>query len=50
MQNSAQVFVALDTTHYFIYKNDFFKFWHRRNKAMKMLKFSKLSKFIFLRN
>ena len=37
MENSAQVLVALDTTHYFIYKNDFFKFGHRRNKAMKML-------------
>ena len=26
MQNLAQVLVPLDTTQYFIYKNDFFKF------------------------
>ena len=47
MQNFAQVLVPLDTTQYFIYKNDFVKFKHRRYKAMKMLKFSKLSKFCF---
>ena len=50
MQNFAQVLVPLDTTQYLIYKNDFIKFQHRRNKAMKMLKFSKLSKFDFLMN
>ena len=50
MQNSAQVLVLLNTTHYFIYKNEFFKFWHRRNKAMKKIKLSKLSNFSFLRN
>ena len=50
MQNVAQVLVSLYTTQCFIYKNEFFKFKHRRNKAMKMLKFSKLSKFNFLMN
>ena len=49
MQNFAQVLVSLDTTQYFIYKNDFFKFWYRRNKAINMLKFSKLSKFNFFK-
>ena len=47
MENFAQVLVALKTTQYFIHKNDLFKFWHRRNMAMKMLKFSKLSKKYF---
>ena len=45
MQNFAHVLVPLDTTQYFIYKKVFFKIKHRRNKAMKMLKFSKLSIF-----